>query len=192
MINSIFFSKLRCPLSGQKLNYRTDDRLDNSDISANYFLESEDGKYTYDVINSIPRFVPKSNYADNFGMQWNMFAKTQLDSFSGLPISEDRFWLATGWSPSILRDKLILDVGCGSGRFAEVALKAGAYVVALDYSSAVDACYQNLRHYPKLLVIQGDVYHLPFEDEAFDFIYYLVYFNIRLMWKRLFLPCHLN
>lgn len=173
MINSIFFSILKCPASGQKLKYGTIDMLDHPDMSVNYFLESEDGKYTYDVINSVPRFVPKSNYADNFGMQWNMFAKTQLDSFSGLPISEDRFWLATGWSPSMLKDKLILDVGCGSGRFAEVALKAGAYVVALDYSSAVDACYQNLRHYPKLLVVQGDIYHLPFEDEAFDFIYSL-------------------
>jgi SAM-dependent methyltransferase len=173
MINSKFFSILRCPLSGQKLKYGTIEMLDNPNMSVNYILESEDGKYAYDVINSIPRFVLKSNYADNFGMQWNMFAKTQLDSFSGIPISEDRFWLATGWSPSMLKDKLILDVGCGSGRFAEVALKAGAYVVALDYSSAVDACYQNLSHYPKLLVVQGDIYHLPFKDDAFDFIYSL-------------------
>ena len=35
--------------------------------------------------------------------------------------------------------KWVLDAGCGMGRFAEIALKIGAQVVALDYSNAVDA-----------------------------------------------------
>ncbi len=56
----------------------------------------------------------------------------------------------------------MLDAGCGAGRFAEVALQAGAKVVALDYSSAVDAFYANLQHYPNLHVVQGDIYALPF------------------------------
>jgi hypothetical protein len=70
--------------------------------------------------------VPESNYADNFGMQWNHFRQTQLDSYSGLPNSSDRFWLATHWSPVSLKDQWVLDVGCGAGRFAEVALNARA------------------------------------------------------------------
>jgi SAM-dependent methyltransferase len=106
-------------------------------------------------------------------MQWNHFAKTQLDSYSGHGISEDRFWLATGWNPDEMEDKWVLDVGCGSGRFAEVALSSGAQVVALDYSSAVDACYANLRHHPNLHVIQGDIYSLPFAPNTFSFIYSL-------------------
>jgi 2-polyprenyl-3-methyl-5-hydroxy-6-metoxy-1,4-benzoquinol methylase len=117
--------------------------------------------------------VSESNYADNFGLQWNHFAKTQLDSHSGHPISAERFWKATGWRPEELRGHWILDVGCGSGRFAEVALAAGAHVVALDYSSAVDACYANLKQYPDLHVVQGDIYALPFTPESFPFIYSL-------------------
>ena len=66
-----------------------------------------------------------------------------------------------------------IDIGCGAGRFAEVALQAGANVVALDYSTAVDACYANLCHYPNLHVIQGNVYHLPFIKESFPYIYSL-------------------
>lgn len=106
-------------------------------------------------------------------MQWNRFARTQLDSHTGHPISAQRFWRATGWKPSDLRGKWVLDVGCGSGRFAEVALSAGAQVVALDYSNAVDACWANLNQHPNLHVVQGDIYALPFVESAFHFVYSL-------------------
>jgi 2-polyprenyl-3-methyl-5-hydroxy-6-metoxy-1,4-benzoquinol methylase len=137
------------------------------------WLVSSDGQQRYPVHGGIPRFVPESNYADSFGMQWNHFAKTQLDSHSGHPISAERFWKATGWRPEDLRGQWVLDVGCGSGRFAEVALAAGAHVVALDYSSAVDACYANLKAHTQLHVAQGDIYALPFAPESFSFVYSL-------------------
>jgi hypothetical protein len=50
-------------------------------------LSNADNQYRYSNRNGIPRFVSESNYADNFGMQWNYFAKTQLDSYSGHAIS---------------------------------------------------------------------------------------------------------
>lgn len=164
---------LRCPKTGMKLVWEKADSERSDEEFLEGWLISEDKRNRYPVRSSIPRFVPESNYADNFGMQWNYFAKTQLDSHSGHCISEDRFWLATGWNPNDLKGKWVLDVGCGSGRFAEVALNSGAKVVALDYSSAVDACYENLRHYKNLYVVQGDIYSLPFADNSFDFIYSL-------------------
>ena len=162
---------LRCPKTGQRLTLETD--TSNSHEVETGWLVSEDGLHRHPIRNSIPRFVPESNYADNFGMQWNHFRQTQLDSHSGLPITSDRFWLVTNWSPTDLKDRWVLDVGCGSGRFAEVALKAGAKVVALDYSSAVDACYANLKHHPNLHVVQGDIYALPFAQGEFPFVYSL-------------------
>lgn len=162
---------LRCPITGQRLTLETDFNHPQ-EVEAGW-LVSEDGLHRYPVHNGIPRFVPESNYADNFGMQWNQFRQTQLDSHSGQSISADRFWLATNWSPSDLKDQWVLDAGCGAGRFAEVALKAGARLVALDYSSAVDACYANLKHYPNLHVVQGDIYALPFAQGAFPFVYSL-------------------
>ena len=161
---------LRCPKSGQRLNVEVGEFQDEI-ISG--WLVTEDQNYRYLVKNGIPRFVPESNYADNFGMQWNHFAKTQLDSYSGLPITENRFFEATGWSKEELKNKWVLDVGCGSGRFAEIALKYGAKVVALDYSSAVDACNVNLKAFSNLHVVQGDIYALPFKLESFPFIYSL-------------------
>ncbi len=162
---------LRCPATGQRLTLVAGGNDEHVIESA--WLVSEDGHQRYLVCNGIPRFVPESNYADNFGMQWNHFRQTQLDSHSGLPISSDRFWLATNWTPADLKDQWVLDVGCGAGRFAEVALKAGAKLVALDYSSAVDACHANLKHHPNLHVVQGDIYALPFALGAFQLVYSL-------------------
>lgn len=162
---------LRCPQSGHRLILENPEYHEKNVYSG--WLVSEAGDYRYPINNFIPRFVPASNYADNFGMQWSQFSRTQLDSYSGQSISADRFWKATGWHSEDIAGQWVLDAGCGAGRFAEVALHAGAKVVALDYSSAVDVCYTNLKHHPRLHVVQGDIYALPFPKGVFLFVYSL-------------------
>jgi SAM-dependent methyltransferase len=162
---------LRCPKTSQRLIVK-DPVFRNGEIHT-ALLVTEDNQYSYPIYEFIPRFVSLANYADNFGMQWNRFRKTQLDSHSGHPISTERFFRATGWKPENMVDKWVLDVGCGAGRFAEVSLQAGSKVVALDYSSAVDACHANLKHHPNLHVVQGDIYALPFLKGYFPFVYSL-------------------
>jgi SAM-dependent methyltransferase len=162
---------LRCPATGSALTLEratpSGGRVESG------ILRNADGSQEYPIHAWIPRFVSGANYADNFGLQWNRFSRTQLDSHSGAPITADRFWKATGWRPEELRDRWVLDVGCGAGRFAEIALGAGARVVAVDYSSAVDACYANLRQHANLHVVQANAYHLPFSRGTFPFIYSL-------------------
>ncbi|MDQ3068425.1 MAG: methyltransferase domain-containing protein [Acidobacteriota bacterium] len=162
---------LRCPQTGAPLDLQSPE-YENGRVRAGVLVSREKGT-SYPIRDFIPRFVPPSNYADNFGMQWNLFRQTQLDSYSGLSISADRFWKATGWTPAALAGQWVLDCGCGAGRFAEVALEAGARVIALDYSSAADACYANLKHHPNLHVVQGDIYALPFAQRQFPFVYSL-------------------
>jgi SAM-dependent methyltransferase len=111
------------------------------------------------------------NYAKNFGFQWNRFRATQLDSHTGVPTSRSRFLEQSGWTEADLKGKLVLDVGCGAGRFAEIALSLGANVIALDYSAAVVACKANLERKGSISVLQADIYNLPFKPETFDFIY---------------------
>lgn len=125
----------------------------------------------FPIIDGVPRFVPATNYASSFGWQWNRFRQTQLDSYSGHPISRERFLRQSGWSPAELAGRRVLDVGCGAGRFAEVALACGADVVAVDYSSAVDACRRNLGPRANLSVVQADIYRFPFAPSQFDYVY---------------------
>lgn len=162
---------LRCPATGSQLRLQDTMYLDGRVHTAT--LIAEDGAHSYPVRDFIPRFVAASNYADNFGMQWNKFRRTQLDSYSGQTISADRFWKATGWTSAEMKGKWVLDAGCGAGRFAEVALQTGAQVIALDFSRAVDACLLNLGHYPNLHVVQGDIYALPLPRDFFPWVYSL-------------------
>jgi SAM-dependent methyltransferase len=136
-------------------------------------LVCQSGQHCYPIMQGVPRFVGSENYASNFGFQWNQFRRTQLDSCSGLSISRDRLLRQTGWSAKDFAGKTVLDVGCGTGRFAEVALSFGANVVALDYSSAVDACWSNLKASPRLNVVQADIYSLPIRRGCFDLVYCL-------------------
>lgn len=162
---------LRCPKTAETLLLESPRFVDGRVSSG--LLVSEKTRLSYPIRDFIPRFVPASNYADNFGVQWNKFRHTQLDSHSGHAISGHRFWTATSWKPADMAGKWVLDAGCGAGRFAEVALSSGATVVALDYSNAVDAALANLRQHRNLHVVQGDIYALPFQPKAFAFVYSL-------------------
>ena len=124
-----------------------------------------------EVVNAIPRFVAPENYAANFGLQWNTFRSTQLDSRTGLPLSAERFWNNTKWTPAELAGRAVLEVGSGAGRFTEILLGAGARVVSVDYSAAVEANFANNGARGDVLIAQADLYDLPFEDERFDFVF---------------------
>lgn len=125
----------------------------------------------YPIVRFVPRFVAAENYSSSFGFQWNRFRRTQLDSTSGQPITTRRFFGQSGWTAEEVHERWTLDVGCGAGRFAEVALGAGARLVAVDFSTAVDACQQNLGAHPRLDVVQADVYRLPFRRRTFERVY---------------------
>ena len=164
---------LRCPKTYEELYLENDTHVIQDGKVKNGYLISKISNNKYPIKNFIPRFVPESNYADNFGMQWNMFKKTQLDSHSGQLISEKRFLKATGLTPEKINGNYFLDCGCGAGRFAEVVLKYGGNLIAIDYSSAVDACYENLGHFPNLNLIQANIYELPFKQNYFPYVYSL-------------------
>jgi SAM-dependent methyltransferase len=127
--------------------------------------------HAYPIVGGVPRFVPADAYAESFGFQWTRFARTQLDSANGTTRSRDTFVEKTGWSLAELAGTCVLDVGCGMGRFAEIAADAGAEVYGIDLSRAVEAAHDNLGSRPNVHLFQADVMHLPFVPESFDFIY---------------------
>jgi len=117
-------------------------------------------------VRGVLRFVDGQNYADNFGYQWQKFSRTQL-----LPdFAELNFRRKTGLRVEDLKGKMVLDVGCGMGRFAEVATRWGAKVVGVDLSSAAEVAVRNLAD-RDFVAVQADVLALPFAPESFDCIY---------------------
>lgn len=127
-------------------------------------------KEKFPIINKVPRFVEPDNYAQAFGLQWKAFAKTQLDSYSKTNISQERLERCLGFPLENLKNKTVLEVGCGAGRFTELLVKAGALVHAVDLSVAVEVNKENIGEQPNYIVAQANVYHLPFPKKSFDIV----------------------
>lgn len=100
-----------------------------------------------------------------FGYQWTTFTNN-YHYFRSIFESFVRPYLL----PEDFRGKLVLEVGCGSGRPATVAAGFGAEVVAIDLSIAVEAAYAMSQKVDGLHVVQGDAYQLPVKP-MFDFVY---------------------
>ncbi len=120
-------------------------------------------------VRGVVRFVDEGNYADSFGYQWKRFHRTQLDH-AARNLSEKDFIRKVGLTPEDVTGKLILDVGCGMGRFAEVVTRWGGRVVGIDLSAAAEVAAQNLAD-RQFVAFQADVFSLPFAPESFDLIY---------------------
>lgn len=126
------------------------------------------GGARYEIVRGVPRFVDSKNYAAAFGLQWNMFKKTQFDSHTGTSITENRLEQAFGHPLSQLRGKRVLEAGSGAGRFTEVLLKHGALVYSFDFSNAVEANFDNNMPHENLTLFQADIRRIPFAAEFFD------------------------
>ncbi|MEO8481810.1 MAG: methyltransferase domain-containing protein [Acidobacteriota bacterium] len=150
--------RLACPRCGSALSPNSDALVCGSCGTA------------FPIVDGIPRFVPARNYAESFGFQWNRFAQTQLDDYWGIDASRSRFAAETRW-PADLRGQVILEAGCGAGRFTGHAAASGATIVSFDYSSAVEAASRTHATLENVTFLQADIYHLPLRPQSFDKIF---------------------
>ncbi len=122
------------------------------------------------IVRGIPRFVATDDYAQAFGLQWNLHAETQLDSRTGADLSRTRLEQCAGMPLEGFAGLKVLEAGCGAGRFTELLVQAGAFVHAVDLSSAVEANRRNIGAEPNYVVAQADIRALPFAPESFDIV----------------------
>ena len=129
----------------------------------------------FPIIKGVARISELENYTENFGLQWNMFDKTQFDNeIDGLDLSSRRFFAATRWDQEDLSGKFILEVGSGAGRFSKVVLEeTNAVLYSVDYSDAVTANYKNNNQIApeRFHLFQASVYEMPFPDNSFDKVF---------------------
>ena len=131
------------------------------------WLES---KNTVEVKDGVILLNKQQSYADNFGLQWNTFQLTQFDSYSNLPLTENRLCECSEWNLERLKGRNVLEIGSGAGRFTEIFLKYGANVVSVDLS---DAVFANASNNPsnKALFIRASFEELEGLENIFDYVF---------------------
>lgn len=156
----------RCP-ECKSANLTIEDARQETEEIIDGNLLCADCRASYQVHNSVPRFVSEENYAQSFGFQWSIHQKTQLDSYTGLSVSRKRLFDVTGW-PAKMPGQRILEAGSGAGRFTECLTETGAEIFSFDYSNAVNANWRNNGQCDRLQLFQADMRKLPLKIGSFD------------------------
>jgi SAM-dependent methyltransferase/uncharacterized protein YbaR (Trm112 family) len=153
-----------CPECASPLELRNerwrDDEIESGDLACA-------NGHSYRIAGFVPRFVESDAYADAFALEWNEF-RTVTQGDAGRRYLEDDYRRFLDFPIDALRDKLVLDAGCGMGRYSEVVLNHGGRVVAVDLTRAIDAAYTNLKDRDGIHFLQADIFKLPFRPETFD------------------------
>lgn len=107
-----------------------------------------------------------------FGDEWSRFPQDQLSESARAQIFSDYFSLFD-WS-ALPSGAIGADLGCGSGRWAQIVAPRVGHLILIDASSdALSVAKANLGHVPNVSFIQASVGALPIEDGSLDFAYSL-------------------
>jgi SAM-dependent methyltransferase len=109
--------------------------------------------------------VSGQTYVASFGRQWNRYDVARPEE------DEAVFRVKTGVDPRDLAGQLVLDAGCGGGRYAHLLGSFGARVVGVDLSAAVEKAASLCADLPNVAILQADLLDLPLAASAFDFAF---------------------
>src|SRR3954468_19857147 len=150
-MNPNLLALLRCPACHGPLTIGQDpSQLDCDSCGA-----------TYPTVGGVPRLAGEA-YVASFGRQWNRYDVARPEE------DEATFQVKTGIDPRDLAGLLVLDAGCGGGRYARLAGQHGARVVGVDLSAAVEKAAALCADLPDVAVVQADLLDLPLAEAAFD------------------------
>jgi SAM-dependent methyltransferase len=163
---------LACPVCGGELNFTALDAYPrhNEDIAAGTLTCAACSR-DYPVRDSIPRLRPPEDVPadamktrESFGWEWLRYPGSR-------DLDEGVFLEETMIAREEFSGKLVLDAGCGMGRYSAVARSLGAEVVSVDMSDSLIRVAEAARNDPKLHPVEGDLLRPPLKKGIFDLAY---------------------
>jgi len=184
---------LRCPRTQGRLFIKSVLDTQGDEILAAILASRDDPDCEYPVIRGVPdltlsgRGHEKEQSLISFGEEWKSFdtwgwleqlpnePQAQWRYLGGLlEYSSNAFQTKTLSRPEdCAAGKLVLDAGCGNGRFSNQAQLRGARVVAMDASEAAYVAFENFhsRGIDSVGVVRGDALNMPFANDRFDYAF---------------------
>ena len=165
-----FLNLLCCPETGEPLTLDAE-LCDLHGMVQTGTLRTPSGR-TYPIVRGVPRFVSAEHYAASFGYEWARWPRVQFEAANvGRPMEghTTRMWeRITDVPDDRVAGRLVVEFGCGPGRFLDVVRRKGGVVVGIDLSAAADAARANFADDPDVLIVQGDLLRPPFRRGAFE------------------------
>tara|TARA_A100001015_G_C15027492_1_gene731312 strand:- start:534 stop:1418 length:885 start_codon:yes stop_codon:yes gene_type:complete len=123
------------------------------------------------VINKVQGISIISNNdraVSNFGKQWKKYKYVQVDSYNNFNLSLNFLKKICHGNLELLKNKNVLEIGCGSGRFTEHISKYAKKCVSVDLS---DAIFHNVSINNKnVILVKADFLKL-ISKKKFDVIF---------------------
>jgi SAM-dependent methyltransferase/uncharacterized protein YbaR (Trm112 family) len=114
----------------------------------------------------------KQDTIRNFGFEWIEYSRFGWDDpVWNLAHEEALFRRKALLEPEELKGTLVLDAGCGNGRYSYWASRYGARVVGVDLGDGVESAAANTRDLADVQIVQGDIFRLPFAERTFDAVF---------------------
>ena len=163
---------LACPVCGAALKFAAlEEYPRHEDGVETGALACTGCRLAFAIRDGIPRLRPPdavpaaaAKTRESFGWEWLRYPGSR-------PADEPTFLEETMIPPETFAGKLVLDAGCGMGRYSAVALGLGAEVVAVDMSDSLIRVAEAARSNPKLHPVEGDLLRPPFKKGVFDLAY---------------------
>jgi SAM-dependent methyltransferase/uncharacterized protein YbaR (Trm112 family) len=190
--------KLRCPNDMGLIRLRRFRKDSDGHIIAGQ-LECERCNYNYPIIRGVPDLLPEARpeiesedlsqsqvaTISRFGFEWRYFREWGwLTDYPKTRCAEEKFYggliehsRAAFWSKSLFSKEdlhpglVVLDAGCGNGRFTNQAAQFGAEVIGVDLGWGVYSAFEHTRSRPNIHIVRGDLFRLPFTGGTFDRIF---------------------
>ena len=141
------------------------------------FLLSKNSKY--EIIDGIPKFVkinssdPQYNIEKCFSYQWTKSDFGQPEKFSDDAIRQDVLETMdlTEEDLTLFNDKLVLDVGVGSGASSRLWSPRAKEFHGVDIGDGIYRAKNTLKNSTENPILShADLHHLPYKNESFDVI----------------------
>ena len=112
----------------------------------------------------------------SFGLQWEMLDYEEKTWAKDLELRKTEFLHNMGGQKRFLKNKLLLDAGCGNGKLTNAMTGFELEVVGMDFSLSVERAYCKRLQFAEANsvfshFVQGDVIKPPFQKESFDLIH---------------------
>ncbi len=126
---------------------------------------------SFPIEHGVPVFVPREDAGDvvqttsGFARNWDEYNEIILDN-EGLNDELFRDWIAPV-DPQTFAGKLVLEPGCGMGRWLRVAARySPRMLIGVDYSSIAYTAARNVRELENVHVVRADIRRLPLKKRV--------------------------